>query len=176
MFPPARTMPACTRRVAARLFTHNGNIRISHPNLQRALVRVSWGVNTTVGGVIQAGPGTPNGGGVNDPVTSRIYLVDLSAPGWINIGGNGTAGGVFPYDGNKNDQIVVTLYSVTPDDPNDTTKYGTPDPANNIPLTALVTADACRFTRQNVDTQGGPGLGPLPDKPFPNGVSSQRRG
>ena len=165
--PPEVPVPAGTYNISlyspsgGTIIHHNPTTDIAHPNVKRALVRVSWGVNTVNNGVIQPGPGTAGGGGVNDPTTSRIYLMDLTAPGWLAVGQFGQAA-VFPYDGNKNNQIVVTLYSVTPDDPNDPAKYG--DPINNIPPTALVVADACRFTQENIDTNtNGPGLGPLPD-------------
>ncbi len=133
--------------------THPGNVRLQHPNVLRAFARVSWGKNTVTGGAINFGTGVAGAGGVNDPTTSRIFLIDLSAPGYIPIGAAGQAAAVFPYDGNANDQIVVTLYSVTPDDPNDPTKYGPPDPVSGIQRTALVTADACQFTQENLDAE-----------------------
>ena len=37
---------------------HNGGIDVAHPNLQRGFVRVSWGKNTVVGGVINPGTGS----------------------------------------------------------------------------------------------------------------------
>ena len=88
--------------------------------------------------------------------TSRIYLVDLSQQGWIwhltaarpgaENGGLGPA--VFPYNGTN--PLTVTLYTITPDNVNDTTVYLKPP---------LVTADAVRFTP--VSAQPGSLLSPV---------------
>lgn len=148
------------------------NDGFNHPNVGRAFVRVSWKntVNTATNAI---NPGSPNGsggyvagaGGVNDPVNSRIYLVDLSAPGWIHLGPANSSAASFPYGGGS-DQIVVTLFSVTPDDPNDTTLYL---------QTPIVTADACRFVEQDTSSTPDPtnppavsNLGPLNDPLNPN--------
>ena len=150
-----------------------------HPNVQRAFVRVSWKKTVFQPGLVppppdNINPGTPDGmggyvagaGGVNDPTNSRIYMVDLSQPGWIHIGAPNATPASFPNGGGV-DQIVVTLYSVTPDDPNDSTLYS---------KTALVTADACRFTETiapALPVVGAPvppanNLGPLNDPLNPN--------
>ena len=121
------------------------NIQNTYPNVQRAFVRVSWKNTINADGTINLGTKaggkyTANAGGVNDPANSRIYAVDLSQPGWIHLGPSNASPASFPFGGDS-DQIVVTLYSVTPDNPLDTNLYN---------FNALVTADACRFTEQDV--------------------------
>jgi hypothetical protein len=106
-----------------------GNLTV-HPNVTRAFVRVSWGAN------------------INDPTTSRIFLVDLGPQGWTRIQGGGLGPAEFPYDGNSLHPLTVTLYSLTPDNIADTSIYLTPP---------LVTADAVRFTRLTA-------LGPLGER------------
>ncbi|HZP80477.1 MAG TPA: hypothetical protein VFB21_02450 [Chthonomonadaceae bacterium] len=96
----------------------NGNL-VAHPNVLRAFVRLSWGANPT------------------DPVTSRIFLVDLSQKGWIRIHGGSLGPAAVPYDGTN--PITVTLYSLTPDD----ITLGANSPYTQTPI---VTADAVRFT------------------------------
>ncbi len=109
-----------------------GTDGLVHPNAIHAFVRVSWG-NTTDGN------GNLNFAGINDPTTSRIFMVDLSQQGWIHIAGeNGGLGpAVFPYDGNPAHPLTVTLYTVTPDANN--TVYQNPP---------IITADAVRFVPQ----------------------------
>ena len=108
---------------------------IARPNVTRALVRVSWGPNTTPGG-------TPNtdltavGNPINAAATSRIFLIDLSTNGWIRIVGGGLTTSAFPYDGTTNNQLVVALYALTPDSLTGSAFVNPP----------IVTADACRFT------------------------------
>jgi len=114
---------------------------VSHPNVTRALVRVSWfrTVDAT-GQIVKAN--------TEDPVTSRLYEVDLSQAGWIRLQGGGSGPAIFPYDGDPRDQIAVTIYSITPD-----TYIGAGDPVYNS--SPLVTADAVRFTGT---ASGGSGL------------------
>lgn len=117
---------------------------VIHPNVTRALVRVSWFRTVDANGnFIQAN--------INNPVTSRIYEVDLGQVGWIPIQGGGNSQALFPYDGDPRDQITVTIYTISPDTYN----------ANGDPIFAsapLITADAVRFTGH---TGGGTGLGPI---------------
>jgi len=96
----------------------------THPNIQRAFIRISWGANYL------------------DPTTSRIYVISLDPGGWQRIHSsaagyeNGGLGPVLiPYDGTN--QLTVTLYAITPDNVADTGTYLTPP---------LVTADAVTFT------------------------------
>ena len=126
------------------LLDSGGNL-FAHPNVTRALVRVSW-VNT----VNFSNPADPfsqtiNQSGVNDVINSRIFLVDLSRQGWIRLESGGLGPAAFSYDGSTANQLVVTLYTVTPD-------------ALNSPLfvsSPLVTADAVRFIPTNLPTQPG---------------------
>ena len=140
----------------------NAGNEIIHPNLYHVFVRVSWGqgaianpaqpevvtvnynaANPTASG-LNFGTGKALGGGINDPLYSRIYMVDMSgSPGWHHIAADGSSStttplqpAAFPFDGNPRHQVVVTLYSITPDNLNDTNLYGNPP---------LVTADAVRF-------------------------------
>ncbi len=126
----------------------NGN-NVVHPDLQHAFVRVSWN-NTVVGGALNYGSGAAGAGGINDPDYSRIFMVNLSGgPGWRTVGayasGNQTAAvqpALFPYlSSTPGNQLVVSLYRLTPDNPNDTTIYTNPP---------LVTADAVRFVPVSV--------------------------
>ncbi|MCS6777980.1 MAG: hypothetical protein RMJ43_06575 [Chloroherpetonaceae bacterium] len=114
-----------------------------HPNVRRALVRVSW-ANTVAGG-------NPNMGGINDPRTSRIFVVNLDQAGWITLQGGGLGPASFPYDGNPNNQITVTLYALTPD-----RVQGNPGEAFRYPL---VTADAIRLVPQALSSN--PALGEI---------------
>lgn len=123
----------------------SGGTRFPHPNVTRAFVRVSW--TNTINFPNPADPfsQTINASGVNDVVNSRIFLVDLSRQGWIRLEAGGLGPAAFSYDGSATNQLVVTLYSVTPD-------------ALNSPLfvrSPLVTADAVRFIPTNLPTQPG---------------------
>ena len=114
---------------------NNNTKTIARPNVTRALVRVSWGPNTTPGG-------TPNtdltvaANPINDPVNSRIFLVDLGTNGWIRIVGGGLTTSAFPDRGGVDNQLVVALYALTPDSLTGSAFVNPP----------IVTADACRFT------------------------------
>ena len=124
----------------------NVNPPIVWPNVSRAFVRVSWGQNTTSGA-----NNTPDvnslgnlGSAINDPRTSRIFEINLQTQEWIPlIGGGFSAPATFPCDGNLNDQLVVTLYSLTPDNLNAPVYNGNPP---------TITADAVRFTLQQTVT------------------------
>ena len=125
--------------------TYTGGI--SHPNVKRALVRVSWFRTVdAAGNIVKAN--------TDNPTFSRIYEVDLSQAGWIRVQGGGGAQTVFPYNGiDPRDQIAVTIYSISPE-----VYTGANDPV--YPSAPMVTADAVRFT---ANTIGGPGLNlPLP--------------
>ncbi len=112
------------------------------PNVSRAFVRVSWGPNTTPGANGELDPTSlfNAGSALNDPVTSRIFEVNLQSSGWVPlVGGGFSASATFPYDGNINDQLVVTLYTLTPDNLTASVFNGNPP---------TVTADAVQFTLQ----------------------------
>ncbi len=133
------------------------NALVAHPNVLNAFARVSWRKTLNADGSINRGTETVPGsgvyvsgaGGINDPANSRIYVVDMSQPGFRSLGAAGAAPASFP-EGGRNldgtyDEIAVTLFTVTPDLLTDTNVYAYPP---------LVTADACRFTQQ--DTPGTP--------------------
>lgn len=92
--------------------------QIPHPNVDHVMVRVSWGDV------------------INDPVTSRIFMLNFGETGgtWKRVRTGAGDDRYFPYDGTH--PITVTLYTVTPDDPNDTTLFG---------ASAIVPADAVRL-------------------------------
>lgn len=100
------------------------------PNLDHAMVRVSWGSD------------------VNDPRTSRIFMLDFSQTGgfWLRVRKDDTDDRYFPYDGTN--PIRVTLYNLTPDDVTDTTEY---------PAAPIVPADAVRLVPESLrgDIHGG---------------------
>ncbi|HZT43007.1 MAG TPA: hypothetical protein VFA07_12640 [Chthonomonadaceae bacterium] len=140
-----------------------GNL-VAHPSVTRALVRVSWLNTVNPDGSLNFGNGTPGAGGVNDPQNSRIFVVDLGANGWIHLQGGGlTAPASFPYlydptqaTPNPQDQLVVTLYDLTPDNLSDP-QFAAPP---------VITADAVRFIPQG--TFNPPANSPvsLPDGSF----------
>ena len=119
--------------------TDNG-VRAAHAIASRVLVRISW--RNTVNGTAF------NQAGIDDPVNSRLFLVDLSgsANGWVSVQSGGLGPASFPTDGTANNQIAVTIYSLTPD------SSGT-DPYR------IITADAVRFIPQRQD--GNTNLGPI---------------
>lgn len=131
---------------------------VPHPDLKHAFVRVSW-FHTVNGNTIN-NTGTPGGGGVYDVVNSRIYMVDLSGgPGWRVIGPYAASSttsvtpAVFPYNSNDpTSQIVVTLYVLTPDNPNDTSLYLHPP---------YITADAVEFVPLGIANTGNIAQSPL---------------
>ena len=122
---------------------------VIHANVRRAIVRVSW-FQTVVGGAINYGTGAPGAGGINDPINSRLFIVDLEQAGWIRIVAGGGSQAAFPYGGGDN-QLAVTLYSITPDNLN-SGHYGNPA------VPPVVTADAVRFTPVLFDGPQPPGL------------------
>jgi len=95
----------------------NGDLR-AHPNADHAFVRVSWGAD------------------VNDPATSRIFMLDTGQTGgfWLRIRTDASDDRYFPYDGTN--PIRVTLYTVVPEDVNDADRY---------PYKPVITADAVRL-------------------------------
>lgn len=105
----------------------NGDTR---PNVNHAMVRVSWGANP------------------DDPASSRIFMIDMGQTGgaWVRIRRGAGDDRYFPYDGAN--PIRVTLYSLTPDDPNDPNEFG---------RTAIVTADSVRLVPEALrgDIHGG---------------------
>lgn len=108
------------------------------PNVTRALVRVSWSNTVSGTGTAQV----INQAGVNNVINSRIFLVDLSRPGWVRLTGGGLGPSAFPYDGTVANQITVTLYTVTPD------RLDSPIFVNP----PVVTADAVRFVPIRLET------------------------
>jgi hypothetical protein len=145
----------------------SGNL-IAHPNVYHAFVQVSYyktvnGNNSFNLGVHTTNvnhPWTSGAGGINDPEYSRLFLIDMSQQGWHDIQANATAlnstpvsPALFHYTEPANynpnnapitvaNQIVVTIYAVTPDNINDTTLFG---------ASPLVTADAVRFVQNNTN-------------------------
>jgi|GEM_PF-2549854 len=80
-------------------FPNSGTIvnNATFPNVDYAMVRVSWGAN------------------VDDPVTSRIFMLNFGQTGgfWLRIRTGPGDDRYFPYDGVH--PIRVTLYNITPD-------------------------------------------------------------
>ncbi|MDE2125479.1 MAG: hypothetical protein KGJ62_02710 [Armatimonadetes bacterium] len=115
------------------------------PEVSRAFVRVAWINTINANGSLNWGTGTPGAGGITDPDNSRIFEVNLSAGGWITLQGGGLGPAAFDQNNaataSNANQIVVVLYSLTPDQLNDPIYGG---PTNAIP--PVVTADACRFS------------------------------
>jgi hypothetical protein len=115
------------------------NVLQPRPVVSRALVRVSW--RNTVNG-----DGSFNLAGINDPVNSRIFLVNLGRSGWIRLadgqGNSAEFSSLVTYTGNvpqnPQDQLVVSIYSVTPDNLTGGVFVNPP----------IVTADAVRFIPQ----------------------------
>lgn len=132
-----------------------GNL-VVHPNVTRAFVRVSWKNTVNLDGTINFGSGAANAGGINDPVNSRIFMVDLGQSGWIHLQDRDfTFPAAFPflYDPtlatpNPQDQIAITIYALTPDNLTDPL-FGAPP---------LITSDAVRLIPQGttIATPGGP--------------------
>ncbi len=116
----------------------------AYPNATRAFVRVSYGHRPTVADPNDVQTVNPAGqqikAGVEDSRYSRIFLIDLGQSGWISITPGGRPASAFDYNGDPRYQIVVTLYTLTPDDVNDLTLFGSIPP--KIP------ADAIRFNPQ----------------------------
>ena len=134
---------------------------VTTPNVSRAFVRVSWGAGTTPGGAPNINTLNSAVNPINNNVTSRIFMVDLTTKGWITLGALDSQGvelndATFPFDGLNNDQLTVTLYALTPDG-----SFGTDGKnvtASNGKL-ETITADAVRFTlTQATDTTTYPGL------------------
>jgi len=116
-----------------------------HPNVTRALVRVSWANTVNFSDPTNPFSQTINQAGVDDVVNSRIFLIDLSQKGWIRLSAGGLGPAAFTYDGSTNNQLVVTLYAITPENLNSPLYVTSP----------LVTADAVRFVPVNLPTQPG---------------------
>lgn len=103
---------------------------VAHPNTDHVLVRVSWGAD------------------INDPKTSRIFLMSFGDTGgyWKRVRSGPGDDRYFPYQGllnpalppdpitNPSIPITVTLYNLTPD-----------DQPNSAGVTTYVTADAVRL-------------------------------
>lgn len=142
------------------------NSLVAHPNVLNAFARVSWRKTLNADGSINRGTETAPGsgvyvsgaGGINDPANSRIYVVDMSQPGFRPLGAAGAAPASFPEGGRNSDgtydEIAVTLFTITPDLLTDTNVYAYPP---------LVTADACRFTQQDIPGTPDPTIIANPD-------------
>ncbi len=104
------------------LIDHDGAPR-AHPNADHVFVRVSWGAD------------------VNDPVTSRIFMLDFGQTGgfWLRVRSGAGDDRYFPYDGTN--PIRVTLYADVPDNVDDSDAY---------PYKPLVTADAVRLVPESM--------------------------
>jgi hypothetical protein len=125
-----------------------------HPSVTRAFVRVSWGTSASDGIYNTVGPTGNFSGWLSLLTNSRIYVVNMQAGGWFTLAAPGQTQASFPYDGTPADQLVVTIYTLTPDDVNP----GTNNP-QNYDATPLVTADAVRFRPITNNVSGGLGLG-----------------
>lgn len=95
----------------------------AHPNADHVFVRVSWGAD------------------VNDPKTSRIFLLNFGQTGgfWLRVRSGPGDDRYFPYDGTN--PIRVTLYADVPDNVDDTEKY---------PVKPIVPADAVRLVPESL--------------------------
>lgn len=89
---------------------------VARPNADHVLVRVSWGDDP------------------NDPITSRIFLLNFGQTGgfWQRIRTGPGDDRYFPYDGDH--PITVTLYSLTPD-----------RQPNEFGVNSVIVADAVRL-------------------------------
>ena len=114
---------------------------IAHPCIQTALVRVSWGTSA-VDGVNNTmnSDGSFNTSVINQLSNSRLFVVNMGGSGWTTVAAPGQSQAAFPYDGTPADQIVVTIYTLTPESTNPGTTGGTP-----YAQYPLITADAVRF-------------------------------
>jgi hypothetical protein len=122
------------------------NTGYGHANVARAFVRVSWFRTVNTDGSLNWGDGKntdAGSGGINDPINSRIFVVNLEQNGWIHLQGGGLGPATFTWDGDPRDQIVVTLYTLTPENPADPYYNGE---------APIVVADAVRFTPQQMPT------------------------
>ncbi len=132
----------------------NSNSATARPNTQHVMVRVSWGAD------------------VNDPKTSRIFMMDFSETGgyWKRIRTDSADDRYFPYglkdptkafDANTNPYcpITVTLYNVTPD-----------DQPGSSGIKSIVVADAVRLVPEALrgDIHASAASAVFP----PNGVSN----
>lgn len=129
---------------------------IAHPSVSRAFVRVSWGTSAADGVNNTINPdGSFNTGHIQQLVNSRIFVVNMEGAGWYSLAGPGQSQTGIPYDGTPADQIVVEIYTLTPDDTNPG------DPNSPYDQTPLVTCDAVRFRPIAVPTSPGLGLGAI---------------
>ncbi len=127
-----------------------------HPSVSRAFVRVSWGTSAVDGLHNTVTPSGSFSGWLTLLSNSRVYMVNMQAGGWFKLAAPGQTEAAFPYDGTPGDQLVVTIYTLTPDDVNP----GSGNP-QNYDATPLVTADAVRFRPISNSTSGGLGLGTI---------------
>ena len=127
-----------------------------HPSVTRAFVRVSWGTSATDGIYNTVTPTGAFSGWLTLLTNSRVYVVNMQAGGWFTVAAPGQTQASFPYDGTPADQLVVTIYTLTPDDVN-------PGANNrqNYDATPVVTADAVRFRPITNNVSGGLGLGTI---------------
>jgi hypothetical protein len=104
------------------LVDHGGDLR-AHPNADHVFVRVSWGAD------------------VNDPTTSRIFMLDFGQTGgfWMRVRSGTNDDRYFPYDGTN--PIRVTLYGIVPDNVDDGSAY---------PYKPIIPADAVRLVPESM--------------------------
>lgn len=124
---------------------------VAHPNTDHVFVRVSWGAD------------------VNDPVRSRIFVVNFGQDGgfWLRLRSNQGEDRYFPYDGTN--PITVTMYGITGDDVNDTSLYG---------AAPIIPADAVRLVpealRGDIHAPAASVAFPLGSNPVTDAGSVQR--
>ncbi len=99
-----------------------GDLR-AHPNADHVFVRVSWGAD------------------VNDPKTSRIFMLDFGQTGgfWMRVRSGANDDRYFPFDGTN--PIRVTLYADVPDDVDNGTLY---------PYKPIIPADSVRLVPESM--------------------------
>lgn len=104
------------------LIDNGGDVR-AHPNADHVFVRVSWGAD------------------VNDPITSRVFMLDFGQTGgfWMRVRTGTGDDRYFPFDGTN--PIRVTLYTVVPDDV---------DNEMDFPYKPIVPADAVRLVPESM--------------------------
>lgn len=134
---------------------------VVHPSTSRVFVRVSWGTSTTIPGTNTVNAdGTLNFATINNLTNSRIFVLNQEGGGgWVTLAAPAQVQAGIPYDGTAADQIVVILYTLTPDDTNPNSSD------NTYTATPLVTADAVQFQPIITASTTSPGLGAI----SPNG-------
>ena len=96
-------------------------------------MRVSWANTVNFSDPTNPFSQTINQAGVDDVVNSRIFLIDLSQKGWIRLSAGGLGPAAFTYDGSTNNQLVVTLYAITPENLSRVRQSSTAASAGRLP-------------------------------------------